>query len=89
MEPQLFSRGNVPKDLQIEWPYGASMEPQLFSRGNVSLHLEDTTDQIASMEPQLFSRGNSGHPGAHCHGLNLLQWSRSFSAAEMANTLQT
>jgi len=60
------------------------MEPQLFSRGNLSCHfVHRTSTPYASMEPQLFSRGNRQTFGTEGSGPFELQWSRSFSAAEM------
>jgi len=62
----------------------ASMEPQLFSRGNSEWYSFFWKNSYrASMEPQLFSRGNVSVVQACNRAKRLLQWSRSFSAAEM------
>jgi len=59
------------------------MEPQLFSRGNMDIKEAIKFEFCASMEPQLFSRGNVWLVLVLRPSTLTLQWSRSFSAAEI------
>ena len=72
-----------PVDARLPCLVLASMEPQLFSRGNNIGMCQHFFTFFASMEPQLFSRGNESVESTNGVYLAELQWSRSFSAAEI------
>jgi len=85
MEPQLFSRGNIRASARVGCEHAASMEPQLFSRGNSHkasncLLLSCCFNGAAAFQPRKLFLLNSSSVT-----LNELQWSRSFSAAEISH----
>ena len=60
-----------------------SMGPQLFSCGNDAVHAPFVELNETSMGPQLFSCGNQRIRTRSVRSVTVLQWGRSFSAAEI------